>query len=251
MASTSSAVQTRPEPAATASGASAESITITFGGPYVVRGGIELTEQVITPVEGHLEYRTARVFPRQETYALCRCGRTSTPPFCDGTHVEAGFRGEETASRRPFEERADVYPGPGVTLLDDNRCAYARFCHREDGDVWTLTELSDDERLKREAVKASSDCPAGRLVHIDTEEGTVYEPRLGPSIALLEDPLQGVSGPLFVRGGIPLIGSDGTAYELRNRYALCRCGASRNKPFCDAMHVTVGYRDGLDDPETR
>ena len=38
---------------------------------------------------------------------------------------------------------------------------------------------------------------------------------------------------------------DGTEYELRNRYALCRCGASRNKPFCDAMHVTVGYEDGL------
>ena len=40
---------------------------------------------------------------------------------------------------------------------------------------------------------------------------------------------------------------DGVEYELRNRYALCRCGASRNKPFCDAMHVTVGFEDGLDD----
>ena len=39
---------------------------------------------------------------------------------------------------------------------------------------------------------------------------------------------------------------DGSTYELRNRYALCRCGASRNKPFCDAMHVSIGFSDGLD-----
>ena len=247
MTPTSAPVQTRPAPAAEASGAAAMSITVTLNGPYVVNGGVELTEQAIVPVGGHLEYRTVRTFPEQETYALCRCGRTSTPPFCDGAHVSSGFDGREVASREPFDERADVYPGQGVTLLDDNRCAFARFCHREDGDVWTLTELSADERLKREAVQASSDCPAGRLVHVDTEEGTVCEPRLDPSIALLEDPQEGVSGPLFVRGGIALIGADGCAYEMRNRYALCRCGASRNKPFCDAMHVTVGYQDGLAD----
>ena len=112
--------------------------------------------------------------------------------------------------------------------------------------MWTLTELSGDERLKEEAIKASSDCPAGRLVHYDTADGTPYEPVLDPAISLLVDPEEGVSGPLYVRGGIPLISSDGSTYELRNRYALCRCGASRNKPFCDAMHVSIGFSDGLD-----
>lgn len=235
----------QPAPKARTDEAGVRSITITFNGPYIVRGGIPLDEQVITPVQGHLEYRTTRTFPHQETYALCRCGGTKTPPYCDGSHHTNGFQGEETASRLPYEERADIYPGPGVTLFDDNRCAYARFCHREDGDVWTLTEESGDEHLKREAVKASSDCPAGRLVHVDTNEGTVYEPQFGPSISLLEDSILGVSGPLFVRGGVALIGSDGSAYELRNRYALCRCGASHNKPFCDAMHVRVEYSDRL------
>lgn len=249
MPAPSAPVRTRPAPSVEPAATPAQSITITANGPYVVHGNVELTEQAITPVGGHREYRTVRTFPSQDVYALCRCGRTSTPPYCDGTHVSISFDGEETASREPFDERADVYPGPGVTLLDDNRCAFARFCHREDGDVWTLTELSYDERLKHEAVKASSDCPAGRLVHVDTEEGTVYEPRLEPSIALLEDPEEGVSGPLYVRGGIPLVSADGSVYELRNRYALCRCGTSRNKPFCDAMHVTIGYRDGLTDPD--
>ena len=41
------------------------------------------------------------------------------------------------------------------------------------------------------------------------------------------------------------VGADGRNYETRNRYALCRCGASRNKPFCDAAHVNTGYQDGL------
>ena len=161
-----------PSPSAsTEARAASMSITIDLDGPYLVRGGVPLSQQDIVPVGGHREYRDVREFPHQETYALCRCGRTKTPPFCDGSPRTSGFDGTETASRAPFQERADVYPGPGVTLLDDNRCAFARFCHREDGDVWTLTELSGDERLEREAVKASSDCPAGRLVHVDTREG--------------------------------------------------------------------------------
>lgn len=244
MPSPSAPTSARPDTEASPASAASMSITIALNGPYLVRGGVPLLQHDIVLAGGHREYRTVREFPRQRTYALCRCGRTKTPPFCDGSHLE-GFNGAETASRAPYQERADIYPGPGVTLLDDNRCAFARFCHREDGDVWTLTELSGDARLKREAVKASSDCPAGRLVHVDVQEGTAYEPRLGPSITLLEDLEEGVSGPLFVRGGVPLVGADGTEYEPRNRYALCRCGASRNKPFCDARHVNVGFDDGL------
>lgn len=238
--------ESQTEPGGASDRAAAMRITITEDGPYIVAGGVPLNQEVITPVGHHLEYHRLMTFPQQEVYALCRCGHTSTPPFCDGAHVAAHFDGTETASREPFEERADVYPGQGALLLDDNRCAFARFCHREDGDVWTLTEMSGDERLKKEAIKASSDCPAGRLVHVDAKTGKVYEPDLEPAITLLEDPGRSVSGPLYVQGGIPLVSADGTEYELRNRYALCRCGASGNKPFCDARHVNVGYLDGLE-----
>lgn len=250
MAQPSATVQERPRPVTDAP-AERMSITVSLDGPYLVRGGVPLTQETITLVGGHREYRTARTFPLRKTYALCRCGQTSTPPFCDGAHKDVGFHGEETASRVPFEERADIYPGPGVTLYDDNRCAFARFCHREDGDVWTLTELSGDERLKHEAVKASADCPAGRLVHIDSKTGAMHEPEFEPSIALLDDPEKGVGGPLYVRGSIPLIGADGTEYELRNRYTLCRCGEAHDKPFCDAMHVSVGFESRLDGHRAR
>ena len=58
---------------------------------------------------------------------------------------------------------------------------------------------------------------------------------------LEDDP---VLGPV-VRGGIPITAADGFQYELRNRVALCRCGASQNKPFCDGTHAQIKFRDGL------
>lgn len=219
-------------------------IKITENGPYIVSGNIPLNEKIITPVGKHYEYHPGHDLPQGETYALCRCGKSKNPPFCDGAHAATHFDGTETASKAPYEERAQVFPGLGVDLLDDNRCAFARFCHREEGDVWTLTEESYEPHLAQEAVIASSECPAGRLTHYD-KNGNPLEPKLDPEITVLQDPEKGVSGPLFVKGGVELESADGTLYEKRNRYALCRCGASRNKPFCDASHVPADFQDGL------
>ena len=52
--------------------------------------------------------------------------------------------------------------------------------------------------------------------------------------------LWGVSGPLFVRGGIKVLDSRGEPYEIRNRVTLCRCGRSSNKPLCDGSHQSPG-----------
>jgi CDGSH-type Zn-finger protein len=54
---------------------------------------------------------------------------------------------------------------------------------------------------------------------------------------LIEDTAKQVSGPIWVRGGIPVLSADGTTYEIRNRLTLCRCGRSANKPFCDGAHA--------------
>lgn len=221
-------------------------IEITENGPYVVHGNVPLTEDAIveSPDGSHLEYHRVREFDSQETYALCRCGHSKHMPFCDGTHERIGFDGTETADKAPYLHRADEYPGPELDLLDDNRCAYARLCHRGGVDVWTLTEEATDEQTGRQAVGGSWNCPTGRLEHHNVKTGEVYEQDLVPGITLLEDVQEGVSGPLFVHGGIELVGADGSSYEGRNRYALCRCGYSTNKPFCDAMHVNAGFDDG-------
>lgn len=226
---------------------SKKQITVLKDGPYLVEGGIPLDEQNIVK-EGHsCVYEEGRTFETEESYALCRCGHTKTPPFCDGSHVAAGFDGTEQASQEPYAKRAEVFRGPTLDLHDDGRCAVARFCHRRAGDAWELTWQSDDPELREEAIRASRDCPTGRLVHYDKTAGyTPIEQQFDPSISILQDPEYGVSGPLYVKGNIPLIGADGVQYELQNRYALCRCGASSNKPFCDAKHIDVRFRDGLD-----
>ena len=51
------------------------------------------------------------------------------------------------------------------------------------------------------------------------------------------------NGPLVVRGRITLQGPGGEPRQAC-RVALCRCGASENKPFCDNSHRAIGFRDG-------
>jgi CDGSH-type Zn-finger protein len=50
-------------------------------------------------------------------------------------------------------------------------------------------------------------------------------------------------GPYLVRGEFELVDAEGKVIERRRRtVALCRCGASRTKPFCDGTHKTIGFQ---------
>ena len=50
-------------------------------------------------------------------------------------------------------------------------------------------------------------------------------------------------GPLLVRGPFRLADQDGREIEIgRETIALCRCGRSRTKPFCDGTHKLAGWR---------
>lgn len=224
-------------------------IRILKDGPYLVTGGIPLREKIITPQGDGYVYRDGMAFPHQQTYTLCRCGKTKTPPFCDGEHQKAGFDGTETASKLPFMERAEYLRGDKIDLMDDHRCAFARFCHRAGGDAWELAESSPNPGDKEEAILAAVECPAGRLVPIDKATGQPIEPHYEPGIDVLQDPERSVSCGLFVKGGIPIQSADGTVYEVRNRVVLCRCGASNEKPFCDMMHLEIEYGDGRQNGE--
>ena len=51
------------------------------------------------------------------------------------------------------------------------------------------------------------------------------------------------NGPLIVDGPVDLFDTDGNQITLdRTRIALCRCGASSNKPFCDGTHSKIGFQ---------
>jgi CDGSH-type Zn-finger protein len=50
-------------------------------------------------------------------------------------------------------------------------------------------------------------------------------------------------GPLLVRGPFTITDQDGREIHVhQDTIALCRCGRSRRKPFCDGMHKAVGWR---------
>ena len=50
------------------------------------------------------------------------------------------------------------------------------------------------------------------------------------------------NGPLIVKGEVQLKDSEGNAYPAKQRMALCRCGASTTKPFCDGTHSKIGFQ---------
>jgi CDGSH-type Zn-finger protein len=220
-------------------------VVVTKNGPYLVSGGISLSRQtIVTDSAGESEkWSEGESFPTKESYALCRCGHSSTKPFCDGTHRKIGFDGTETASREPYREQAKALEGPKHTLTDaEALCAGARFCDPH-GKVWNQVTRTQDPEVRATFIRQVGNCPSGRLVAWERASGAPIEPELPKSIGVIEDPAERVSGPLWLRGGIPVIAADGFAYEVRNRMTLCRCGASANKPFCDGSHFKVGFRD--------
>jgi CDGSH-type Zn-finger protein len=66
-------------------------ITPYNNGPYLVRGDFEITDD-----RGHV------VDARRKTVALCRCGKSRTKPFCDGTHKTSGFVARSGPGEQPL-----------------------------------------------------------------------------------------------------------------------------------------------------
>ena len=221
-------------------------IQVTRNGPYMVTGNIPLYRMIIkcdgaTRVPS--EWIFASKLKTQQTYALCRCGQSSSKPYCDGTHFKVKFDGAENSDNTPFEQMSKQIDGPELTLKDaEILCASARFCHRG-GDIWDQIPKTENSKIKENCIRNESDCPSGRLVVIDKTTGKPIEPKLNQVIGLIEDPAIGVDGPLWVRGRIPIYSADGKLYETRNRVTLCRCGKSTNKPFCDSSHYPEEYRE--------
>jgi CDGSH-type Zn-finger protein len=213
-------------------------IKVTKNGPYLVSGKIPLQKKVIiADSEGTAtEWKLGTKYEPQEKYSLCRCGKSKNKPFCDGTHIKVGFDGTEMAGEETYLKEPKEIDGPALKLTDiEELCASARFCHRSGG-IWNLVPASDDPEKKQTAIEETCDCPSGRLVIEDKQTGKRIEPKLAKSIGLIEDPAMGVSGPIWVRGGVPVESADGKTYQVRNRVTLCRCGKSKNKPFCDSSH---------------
>ena len=220
-------------------------VTVSENGPYMVTGDIPLAKQIINTdaASGSEAWQKGPAVSHRETYALCRCGASQTKPFCDGAHRKVGFDGAETASRDAYLDQAKTLDGPTLQLTDaESLCAFGRFCD-PNGSVWRQVTQTDDHAVRAMFIRQVNDCPSGRLVAWDKASGRPVEHALPVSIGLVEDPEQQCSGPLWLQGGIPVVAADGFEYEVRNRITLCRCGESKNKPFCDGTHAAIKFRD--------
>ena len=69
-------------------------IHVSRKGPYLVSGGIPLTKKIIgIDAEGYsYEWCEGKKYSSKNNYALCRCGQSKNKPFCDGTHLDSGFK---------------------------------------------------------------------------------------------------------------------------------------------------------------
>ncbi|MDD5193591.1 MAG: CDGSH iron-sulfur domain-containing protein [Candidatus Nanoarchaeia archaeon] len=218
-------------------------ILISKNGPYIVSGKLPLTKE-IQDADNYGNPGTwtkGEKYPDSENYCLCRCGKSSNKPFCDGTHTEINFDGTETASNKKYLEQAKKILGPELDLTDAQKfCSSARFCNKG---TWEHTRKSNHPKSKKIAIETACNCPSGRLIVWDKKTGASIEPKFEPSISLIQDKAEGVSGPIWVKGNIPIKSENGTKYEIRNRVTLCRCGKSSNKPFCDGAHIKTKFRD--------
>ena len=170
--------------------------------------------------------------------ALCRCGGSAKKPFCDGTHRRIGFTDQNLAD--PATNKRATYVGQSITIFDNRAiCAHAGFCtdglkavFREDADPW----IDPDGAAAAQVIAVIEKCPSGALSY--AIEGREVRDHAGPvCITVTKD------GPYAVSGGPEVVGvafGDGASKE---HYTLCRCGASKNKPFCDGSHWNVGFKD--------
>ncbi|SPH23565.1 hypothetical protein DEA8626_02628 [Defluviimonas aquaemixtae] len=194
-------------------------------GPLVVKGARSIKG------EDGVELEAKRVM------VLCRCGQSRNKPFCDNSHEEVGFRSEDDATAAG-RDRVIAYEGAEMTVTYNPRiCSHAAECSRLAGHVFNSNEkpwVQPDKGTRAELETVIAACPSGALAF----EGR--EHRLPEGRADIEVER---NGPYWVLGGTIDAVSPGEGSCLE-KFVLCRCGLSGNKPYCDGTHRDKGWKSG-------
>lgn len=194
-------------------------------GPYIVKGLKSLANQ-----NGVVECK--------ETMALCRCGGSANKPFCDGTHRKIGFSSVPVEGR--LEDKQDHYRGKRLTIHDNRSlCAHAGVCTDNLASVFRMKQepwIDPDAATVEEILAVVRRCPSGAL-SCTVDEVEVAGGDGGPAIRIAPN------GPYIVAGDVELVDGQWGEGACREQFALCRCGASKNKPFCDGSHWSIGFVD--------
>lgn len=130
------------------------------------------------------------------------------------------------------------YSNGDVTIVwQPHLCIHSTICFRGLPHVfdprkrpWVTPENVDSETI----MKQIDACPSGALSYIKNE--SVSE---NVELETIVEPMK--NGPLLVYGNISIKDAEGNLTKKHKLTALCRCGASENKPFCDGSHVKVNF----------
>lgn len=157
---------------------------------------------------------------------LCRCGDSSNAPYCDGTHKRKGFVGSPPEER---EEEVRTWEGRSIrTFFNKTTCMHVFYC--KPLNALREAELAGDDAAADEIARVVGLCPSGALS---------YERKDGPGAS--PSPDGEVAIDIVAGGEVRVLVPFTINHELHerqpeNRATLCRCGLSKNKPWCDGRH---------------
>jgi CDGSH-type Zn-finger protein len=200
-------------------------ITPTPDGPYLLENCDRITR-----------FFDGKVYELDGPVRLCRCGGSKNKPFCDGTHATNGFKGAKDPDRVP--DKRENYDGDSITIHDNRGlCAHSARCTDNLKTVFRLgiePWIDPNGAPREEIIKVISMCPSGALSYsIDGEE---YSERGGePEVIVWPH------GPYVFRGGADIAGAELMEGGTLDHFDLCRCGKSKNKPFCSGAHWYVEF----------
>ena len=138
------------------------------------------------------------------------------------------------------------YSNKDITIIwKPDVCIHSKLCWHNLREVfdparrpWILPEAAETEKIMAQIDK----CPSGALSYISNAATEDLVPSNEPSATTSVTNIECLlNGPLLVTGEIVVKKSDGTEEIKIGPIALCRCGASKNKPYCDGGHKTVGF----------
>lgn len=175
----------------------------------------------------------SKLEPKQTT-VLCRCGASKNKPYCDGSHNQIEFNDQPCDDHTADKVR--VYSGQNIDIhYNKLLCSHAKICGRALESVFDSAKtpwISPDEGSIEEIINIIKQCPSGALNYADP--GKQAKIKAVSECKIDIEP----NGPYFVQG-VTLSDVSAPSGANPDKYALCRCGASKNKPYCDGNHVNI------------
>lgn len=143
-----------------------------------------------------------------------------------------------------MKKKIHTYEGEEITVRwDARRCLHVGECVRRLPAVFDTSRrewVVPDNAAADEVAATVRACPTGALQYESRSNPNREKPPAENRIVLRPN------GPVWISGKIEIVDSEGSTLLEDTRVALCRCGASSNKPLCDNSHRKSGFRAGTD-----